>query len=88
MQPQRTFEFKKPNRQKLGMPPKKPAAWSHQKDLDSLKGKKVKFGLLDSSPVTAVLIEADQYTVKIAGDEQSSKPVTIFKSALTYFAEV
>ncbi|RWI35444.1 hypothetical protein [Mesorhizobium sp.] len=87
MQPQRTFEFKK-NRQKLGMPPKKPAAWSHQKDLDSLKGKKVKFGLLDSEPVTAVLIEADQYTVKIAGSDPSAKPVTMFKSALTYFFEV
>ncbi|MER9496313.1 hypothetical protein NKI86_31625 [Mesorhizobium sp. M0320] len=86
MQSQRTFEFKKPNRQKLGMP--KPARWSHQNDLDALKGKKVTIGILDSGPMTGVLVEADQFTVKMAAKDESSKAVVIFKSALTYFNEV
>lgn len=64
----------------------KPKRWSHQDDLDALKGKKLIIGVLDEGPKEGVLLEADQFTLKLKAVGAVSA-VVYYKSALTYFYE-
>jgi hypothetical protein len=66
-------------------------AWSHQQDLAALKGKIVTLFFLDDSKVEGMLVDADQFTIKVARPAVESKPariVTFFKHALTGFEPV
>lgn len=61
----------------LSVKPKQPR-WSHQFELDSLKGKGIAL-LLNGVWETFTLLEADQYTVKVQRNNDSDR-----KSVLTY----
>jgi hypothetical protein len=81
-------------RTRLHLPEKgrKPAKWSHQAELDSLRGKQIKFQLVhmdDYDFRTATLLEADQFSIKISVDwlirgQQST--MTYFKHQIAAFA--
>jgi hypothetical protein len=65
--------------------PAKPKRWSHQDDLTALIGKTIVCGRSDGMSLEGVLVEADQFTLKIQTPE-FALPVLVFKSALTYIA--
>lgn len=64
--------------------PKKPPRWSHQNDLDALKGKNIKLWLstLSNGGVVGTLIEADQFTVKIRSLTGTGQETIYFKSSI------
>lgn len=82
----RTFEMNSRNtpRQKVSMP-KKPKRWSHQDDLDALKGQKLRVEFANGGSFEGKLLDADQFTLKMNVSSQAGV-VVIFKSTLTYFA--
>jgi hypothetical protein len=72
-------EFKRENTR--DRKPFKPKPWSHQGDLANAKGKRVEilFGAEDG--LTGILLEADQFSLKI----EVSNPDGSYKSVLTVF---
>jgi hypothetical protein len=76
------------NRAKLGMP-KKAKRWSHQDELEALKGQEVSLFFAhrvdDMDYVTGMLVNADQYTIQLALGSQSL--VTYFKSDLRSYSK-
>ncbi len=71
--------------------PFKPKPWSHQRDLEALKGKKITFLIASSVEwQTGVLVEADQFTLKIAVESifmnGQQSLLTYFKSQFTAYA--
>lgn len=85
MQQARTFKVEHKGR-KLNAPAK-PKAWTHQDDLKSLKGKEVALFILGCPEITGLLLEADQFTIKIL-ETNSKSVVTYFKHTLTSFRAV
>ena len=77
---------KRPERPILSKP-HKPKAWNHQDDLKSLKGKSVGIEMQNASEVFGVLLEADQFTLKIL-ETNTQSVVTYFKHSLTSFRAV
>ena len=65
----------------------KPKIWNHQDDLKALTGKPVPVFILNCPEVTGVLLEADQFTLKIL-ESNSQSVVTYFKHSLTSFRAV
>jgi small nuclear ribonucleoprotein (snRNP)-like protein len=83
----RTFDLTRRDREKQkmgGLRPRKPKEkrWSHQDDLEALKGKGIILNLNDGSSYTGILIDADQFTLKIQVENVSSA-ITVFKSVMT-----
>ena len=72
--------------------PHKPVKWSHQAELDSLKGRKIGLRLAhmdDTDCLIVTLIEADQFAIKVQTDgfmlgKQSI--MTYFKHQIAAFA--
>lgn len=69
-----------PNREK------KPRAWSHQDELQALRGKTIIYCVLDEGIQSGTLLEADQFTIKVKKQGFKSS-IVVFKSSLTYFSE-
>lgn len=70
-------------------PQHKPRAWNHQDDLKALRGKKIIFRLReDVENLTGVLIDADQFTLKleyISSATGNKSTLTYFKHALEFY---
>lgn len=62
--------------------PAKPKRWSHQDDLEGLRGQRIEINLNDGTSYNGTLLEADQFTLKIQADNVLSA-VTVFKSVMT-----
>lgn len=74
-QERKKFEgFKKPRGEKK---------WSHQRELESLIGKKLYVHAREGILLYGVLTAADQFTLQITFDDDSS--VTLYKSSLTFY---
>lgn len=67
---------------------KKPKPWSHQRELEALKGKNIMVVLRSGETLTGKLLEADQFTVKIDQGVGGVFPAVVFKSSVTFFREV
>jgi len=69
----------------------KPKAWTHQQELSNLRGKEICIFFIDDSYKVGTLVEADQFTLKlaisIAGKENKSV-LTFFKSAMKGYGAV
>jgi hypothetical protein len=67
---------------------KKPKRWSHQDELNTLKGRKLSLKVFGKwTKVT--LIEADQFSVKVQNiDDHQQSSVTYFKHAIDAYAAV
>lgn len=65
----------------------KVARWSHQRELEGMKGHKIRIHLPDEGWVGGVLVEADQFTIKMQFDPEMT-PVIYFKSAIDAFQRV
>lgn len=63
----------------------KPKQWSHQDDLRALKGKRVALTLVNGNIFSGVLLEADQFTIKLLADDTKSV-VTYYKHILASFS--
>lgn len=63
--------------------PAKGACWSHQWDLRALRGQAIELVFAESA-VTGLLIDADQFTVKVRLSAQEGE-IVYFKSALRAF---
>lgn len=63
----------------------KPKAWSHQDDLKALKGQRVALTLVNGNIFAGVLLDADQFTIKLLADDTQSV-VTYYKHILASFA--
>jgi hypothetical protein len=66
---------------------RKPIRWSHQNELDTLRGRNVVLSVAGGS-VTGMLVEADQFAIKISGEflhtgKQST--MTYFKHSIESF---
>jgi hypothetical protein len=69
--------------------PYKPKPWSHQNDLAAAKGKQIDvfFGAADG--MRGVLLEADQFSLKLELSHENSKSVvTVFKHSIRQFRVV
>lgn len=69
--------------------PKKPKRWNHQDDLEALVGRRVTLVLSHSDRswdglLRGTLLAADPFTLKVK-QHGSDRPVTVFKSALSYY---
>lgn len=64
--------------------PRPKVRWSHQTELFGLKGREVALGFVDGDGAAGVLVDADQYTIKLNRD---GKTEVFFKSALVSFRE-
>lgn len=62
-------------------------SWTHQDDLKALKGKEVTLVALDRTEIFGLLLEADQFTIKIL-ETASQSVVTYFKHTLASFRAV
>jgi hypothetical protein len=67
--------------------PLKPKAWNHQDELRSYRGRNVRVVFMDQDPVEGVLLEADQFTIKMH-TKQHDLDMIFFKSALVGFYPV
>jgi hypothetical protein len=68
-----------------------PKKWSHQRELERLKGKKIWFMKQgDKTKRVADLLEADQFTLRLAVelDNGTFSHMTVFKSALVAYGAV
>ncbi len=66
----------------------KPKRWNHQDDLASLKGQKLVIGIVNGNHQTCVLLESDQFTIKVQTFTMDGKPhsiLTYFKHHIGYF---
>jgi len=61
----------------------KPKAWSHQDDLKYMKGRTVDIYLTQGAVITGLLLDSDQFTLKIEHKDKSV--MTYFKSGLVAF---
>jgi hypothetical protein len=69
--------------------PFKPKRWSHQQDLEKLKGKKVDLVYPNGEWVRGVLLEADQFTLRVdIGSENHQSVLTVFKHSLRSYSAV
>jgi hypothetical protein len=68
----------------------KPKRWSHQAELDRLKGKAIAITGHDGSSVEGTLLEADQFTLRVSTTTVEGKTaiMTFFKHALLGYAAV
>lgn len=64
--------------------PRPKVRWSHQTELFGLKGREVALFFIDGAGCAGVLVDADQYTIKLNRD---GKTEVFFKSALVSFRE-
>jgi hypothetical protein len=75
-----------PRRPVLSVKPKPTTQkrWSHQDELTALRGKAIIFTPIATlQPKEAILVEADQYTLKVEVSVDGEKSVlTLFKAAL------
>lgn len=79
--PRRPFVVEKKGEQK----PFKPKPWSHQSDLRAQVGKTLILWI-DGEPLHGVLVEADQFTLKMRPIGVNGKSsVTYFKHAITAY---
>lgn len=63
--------------------PFKPKPWSHQRELESLKGKMIYVLQNDGNGITAVLLEADQFCLKLEiRNGAYTSVLTVFKHDL------
>jgi sRNA-binding regulator protein Hfq len=65
---------------------RKPVKWSHQNELDSLKGREIKLFVVGETPgnfTKGTLIEADQFSIKVKAQQST---MTIFKHQIVAFA--
>lgn len=76
------------NRDRLKFKPKTPKAWSHEDELQALRGKVVKLTMVDDTWPQGVLLEADRYTVMLGHGHLGQSKLTYFKSAIVSFQEV
>lgn len=67
-----------------------PKRWSHQIDLRSLRGKPISVSLVSGGLVHGRLIEADQFTIKVALNEvaDGKRETTYFKHAIVGYHPV
>jgi hypothetical protein len=73
--------------------PKAPKKWSHQDQLESLKGKPIQFHIAGGEiGIMGVLLEADQFTIQVEVDSifvaGVKSVLTYFKSQVVFFAAV
>jgi hypothetical protein len=68
-----------------GRVPFKPKAWSHQDDLREGRGKIIQLGITGREPIEGVLLEADQFTIKLQHVANPKKISVFFKSAVAGF---
>jgi hypothetical protein len=73
--------------------PKPPKKWSHQDQLESLKGKEIMVCIFGpENPIRGVLLEADQFTIQLEVENAFASGVksvlTYFKSQVVFFAAV
>lgn len=88
--PKKEFSFTSGNRarHKLSLSKQKSRQkrWSHQDELEALKGKRLRITTADGHFFFGTLVEADQFTIKVDRTD-GLKPVVVFKSGLTSFQE-
>jgi sRNA-binding regulator protein Hfq len=70
-------------REKIRLP--RPKRWSHQDELDALKGKAIRIVYTNGDETKAVLIEADQFALKV--QIEGEKPSVVFKHSIAEFGE-
>jgi hypothetical protein len=64
--------------------PKGPPRWSHQRELDGLRGQKVSIFLLSGDVFRNVtVLEADQFTIKIEGNVIFKHAIALFQRAVS-----
>lgn len=81
-QPQRAPQFRVENRGRERRPVNvKPKAWNHQDELKELVGKEINIGWFDGATGKAILLAADQFTLKVRTAEEEH-PLIIFKHAV------
>jgi hypothetical protein len=68
-------------RRKASMP--KPKSWSHDDELASMRGKMITVAGNDGGMITALLLEADKYALKLVFEDQST--LIVFKHTLESF---
>lgn len=72
-------------REKMKLTPPRPKRWSHQDDLESLKGKMVCLDLVSGGKITGRLIEADQFALKVTISGHLAQ--TFFKHNISHYSE-
>lgn len=71
--------------------PFKPKPWSHQNELVAAKGKRVEIFFSQYDGLAGVLIDADQFTLKIEltnSDDGSKSVLTVFKHSIRHYRVV
>ena len=66
--------------------PKGPPRWSHQRELEGMKGQQIRIAPLGDDDMEVTLLEADQFTLKVRDDEGTT--LTLFKHALAGYETV
>jgi len=68
--------------------PKGPPRWSHQRELEALKGQQIEIAMLggDDDDMEVTLLEADQFTLKVRDDEGTV--AVFFKHALVGYRKI
>jgi hypothetical protein len=84
--PRNSAQFRKPTgdfqrENSRDRKPFRPKPWSHQQDLTAAKGKRVEIDFAETVGFTGVLLEADQFSLKV----EVSNPDGTYKSVLTVF---
>ena len=84
-QPTKSFRVDLVSRPKLSLPPK-PKKWSHQDELEALKGSRIEIrfvGFMNWDPY--ILVDADAFTLKLTAVTGDKSVLTYYKHALIGF---